>query len=88
MKITHDKYRLKRVQEEAEEFRKSFNTAASTMPELKPHISKAQDDLNPLRVLRLFQRITPEVKKYMHLYFLWKGEMLFYISRKMAFINK
>lgn len=62
LKITHDKYRLKRVAAEAEEFRKSFDTAAATMPELKPHISKAQDDLNPLRVLRLFQRITPEVR--------------------------
>lgn len=61
MKITHDKYRLKRVASELEEFRKSFETAASTMPELRPHISKAQDDLNPLRVLRLFQRVTPEV---------------------------
>ncbi|CDS14109.1 Putative DNA-directed RNA polymerase [Lichtheimia ramosa] len=60
MKITHDKYRLKRVATEAEEFRKTFNTAAATMPELKPHISKAQDDLNPLRVLRLFQKVTPE----------------------------
>ncbi|KAI8880930.1 beta and beta-prime subunits of DNA dependent RNA-polymerase [Backusella circina FSU 941] len=60
MKITHDKYRLKRVAAEAEQFRKTFDTAAATMPELKPHISKAQDDLNPLRVLRLFQRITPE----------------------------
>lgn len=62
MKITHDKYRLKRVATEAEEFRKTFNTAAATMPELKPHISKAQDDLNPLRVLRLFQKVTPEVR--------------------------
>ncbi|KAI9305749.1 hypothetical protein BJ944DRAFT_161146 [Cunninghamella echinulata] len=60
MKITHDKYRLKRVATEAEEFRKTFDSAAKTLPELKPHINKAQDDLNPLRVLRLFQRITPE----------------------------
>ncbi|ORZ16350.1 hypothetical protein BCR42DRAFT_414870 [Absidia repens] len=60
LKITHDKYRMKRVAAELEEFRKSFDTAAATMPELKPHINKAQDDLNPLRVLRLFQRITPE----------------------------
>lgn len=61
MKITHDKYRLKRVANELEEFRKSFETAAASMPEIKPHIAKAQDDLNPLRVLRLFQRVTPEV---------------------------
>ncbi|KAI8370510.1 uncharacterized protein BYT42DRAFT_502192 [Radiomyces spectabilis] len=60
MKITHDKYRLKRVAHEAEEFRKTFDAAANSMPEIKPHISKAQDDLNPLRVLRLFQRISPE----------------------------
>ncbi|KAI8635919.1 hypothetical protein BD408DRAFT_426964 [Parasitella parasitica] len=60
MKITHDKYRLKRVDAEAEQFRKTFETAAASMPEIKPHISKAQDDLNPLRVLRLFQRISPE----------------------------
>ncbi|KAI9497890.1 hypothetical protein BDB00DRAFT_755731 [Zychaea mexicana] len=60
MKITHDKYRLKRVANEAEEFRKSFNAAANTMPEIKTHIAKAQDDLNPLKVLRLFQRVTPE----------------------------
>ncbi|KAF7729475.1 hypothetical protein EC973_004455 [Apophysomyces ossiformis] len=60
MKITHDKYRTKRVAAEAEEFRKTFDNAAATMPELKAHISKAQDDLNPLRVLRLFQRVSPE----------------------------
>lgn len=60
MKITHDKYRLKRVDAEAEQFRKTFEAAAASMPEIKPHISKAQDDLNPLRVLRLFQRISPE----------------------------
>lgn len=60
LKITHDKYRVKRVATELEEFRKTFDSAVSTMPELKPHISKAQDDLNPLRVLRLFQRVTPE----------------------------
>ncbi|KAL0083699.1 hypothetical protein J3Q64DRAFT_1748787 [Phycomyces blakesleeanus] len=60
MKITHDKYRLKRVAEEAEQFRKTFENATNAMPELKAHLSKAQDDLNPLRVLRLFQRITPE----------------------------
>lgn len=60
MKITHDKYRLKRVEAEAEQFRKTFEAAAASMPDIKPHISKAQDDLNPLRVLRLFQRISPE----------------------------
>lgn len=71
MKITHDKYRLKRVAEEAEEFRKSFETAANAMPELRAHISKAQDDLNPLRVLRLFQRVIPEVNRidiYIYIY--------------------
>ncbi|KAI7872362.1 hypothetical protein BDF14DRAFT_1717191 [Spinellus fusiger] len=60
MKITHDKYRLKRLADEAEKFRKTFDNAVNGMPELKAHVSKAQDDLNPLRVLRLFQRITPQ----------------------------
>ncbi|KAI8072537.1 hypothetical protein BC940DRAFT_292818 [Gongronella butleri] len=60
LKITHDKFRQKRVAAEADEFRKTFDNASKALPELRHHINKAQDDLNPLRVLRLFQRITAE----------------------------
>lgn len=39
-------------------------------PELKPHISKAQEDLNPIRVLNLFKKIPQQVLSYSIKYFL------------------
>ncbi|KAI1321791.1 hypothetical protein EDD11_000067 [Mortierella claussenii] len=60
LRIVHEKYRAKKVAEEYEQFKSTFNNALQAAPEMKAHISKAQEDMNPLRVLNLFKAITDE----------------------------
>lgn len=57
----HEKYRAKKVAEDYEKFKDSFNNAITSTPEIKAHVNKAQEDMNPLRVLNLFKAITDEV---------------------------
>ena len=62
IKIIHDKFRAKKTTEELEKFKKSFATAIDTQKEIAVYISKAvHEDLNPLKVLDLFKRISDEV---------------------------
>lgn len=58
LKIIHEKYRAKKLSEERSFFESTFQTAVKDMREIAPHVHKAQDDLNPLRVLNLFKNIT------------------------------
>ena len=61
LKVVHEKFRQKKTEEELMEFRKTFVTAVNMGGgELAPHLGKAQEDLNPLRVLDLFRRISEE----------------------------
>jgi len=61
LKVVHEKFRQKKTEEEMLEFRRTFNTAISMgNGELAPHLGKAQEDLNPLRVLDLFRRVSDE----------------------------
>ncbi|RUS34443.1 putative RPO31-DNA-directed RNA polymerase III, 160 kd subunit [Jimgerdemannia flammicorona] len=60
LKIVHEKFRAKRTHDEHEEFKRTFDMAVATIPELKAHLNKAQEDMNPLKVLTLFQQISPE----------------------------
>lgn len=61
LKVIHEKFRQKKTEDEQLEFRKTFVTAVSMgSGELAPHLGKAQEDLNPLRVLDLFRRIPDE----------------------------
>ncbi|EFY94113.2 DNA-directed RNA polymerase III [Metarhizium robertsii ARSEF 23] len=65
LKLTHDKFSsynkstsVKKVPPVAKtQFDESFATARNGNPELSKHLHKAVEDLNPLRVLGLFQRI-------------------------------
>lgn len=60
LKITHDRFRhsgKKEVPEEVE-FKNSFVEAMKGSAELRQHVSKAQDDLNPLKVLNLFKAVS------------------------------
>ncbi|KHN97586.1 RNA polymerase Rpb1 [Metarhizium album ARSEF 1941] len=67
LKLTHDKFSsykkstsAKKVPPAAKiEFDESFFTARNDNPDLDKHLNKAMEDLNPLRVLGLFQRIRP-----------------------------
>lgn len=67
LKIVHEKFRQKKLAGEKDEFHKTFSTAVKMssgsgagLGDLKPHLHKAQEDLNPLKVLDLFKRISDE----------------------------
>ena len=64
MKIVHDKFRSKKTLKEKEEFRRTFDSALRLGggQDVNPHLNKAMDDLNPLRVLDLFRKISDEVR--------------------------
>ncbi|KAF9569256.1 hypothetical protein EC968_002626 [Mortierella alpina] len=60
LRIVHEKFRAKRALEEYEQFKSTFNNAIAAAPDMKPHIGKAHEDMNPLRVLNLFKAISDE----------------------------
>lgn len=68
LKITHDKFRAFNTSAAAKKvpppskvvFDSSFDEARRTNTDVEKHYKKAQDDLNPLRVLKLFKRISHE----------------------------
>ena len=65
LKISHDKFKAfnmstsknKVPPPSKEHFDQSFESAKQNNPEVEKHFKKAMDDLNPLRVLKLFKRI-------------------------------
>ncbi|KAK6514336.1 DNA-directed RNA polymerase III subunit [Arthrobotrys conoides] len=67
LKVIHDKFRAfnssnaaSKVPPEAKViFDKSFTEAKKTNQDLDKHIRKAMDDLNPLKVLNLFKKVSP-----------------------------
>ena len=60
LKIVHEKYRYasKRGDLEETEHKLSFTYATEHLPELKQYTQRAADDLNPMRVYYLFQRMS------------------------------
>ena len=62
LKIIHDKFRAKKTAEEMQKWKAGFQNAIGAQKELGIHLSKAvHEDLNPLKVLDLFRRISDEV---------------------------
>lgn len=62
LKIIHDKFRAKKTADEMEKWKKTFAPAIEAQKELAVFINKAvHEDLNPLKVLDLFRRISDEV---------------------------
>ena len=62
LKIIHDKFRAKKTADELEKWKLSFSAAVESQKELAIYINKAvHEDLNPLKVLDLFRRISDEV---------------------------
>lgn len=62
LKIIHDKFRAKKTADEMEKWKKTFAPAVEAQKELAVYINKAiHEDLNPLKVLDLFRRISDEV---------------------------
>lgn len=63
LKIIHDKFRAKKTAEEMERWKKTFAPAVEAQKELGMYLNKAvHEDLNPLKVLDLFRRISDEVR--------------------------
>lgn len=62
LKIIHDKFRAKKTADEMERWKKTFSSAVEAQKELGMFLKKAvHEDLNPLKVLDLFKRISDEV---------------------------
>lgn len=62
LKIIHDRFRSKKTADEMEKWKKTFTAAVEAQKELGIYIGKAvHEDLNPLKVLDLFRRISHEV---------------------------
>jgi hypothetical protein len=62
LKIIHDKFRAKKTADEMEKWKRTFASAIEAQKELGMYINKAvTEDLNPLKVLDLFKRISDEV---------------------------
>lgn len=66
LKILHEKYPSARGKQkstmESREFQSLLTEAAQGNKEMLPHLGKAQEILNPLRVLYLFKCIPDEVR--------------------------
>ncbi|KAI0307253.1 beta and beta-prime subunits of DNA dependent RNA-polymerase [Multifurca ochricompacta] len=61
LKIIHDKFRAKKTATEMEAWKKTFVSAIEAQKELSIYVNKAvHEDLNPLKVLDLFKRISNE----------------------------
>lgn len=62
LKIIHDKFRAKKTADEMEKWKRTFTHAIDAQKELALYLNKAvHEDLNPLKVLDLFRRISDEV---------------------------
>jgi len=63
LKIVHDKFRAKKSAEEMEKWKATFTNAIQQQKELAMFVGRsATEDLNPLKVLDLFRRISDEVR--------------------------
>ncbi|KAF7776405.1 hypothetical protein Agabi119p4_4798 [Agaricus bisporus var. burnettii] len=61
LKIIHDKFRAKKTAEEMEKWKKTFTKAVEAQKELSMYLNKAaHEELNPLKVLDLFRRVSDE----------------------------
>lgn len=65
LKIVHEPFRAKKVADQKIQFHKTFDNAiqfhtGTAINDIKPHLNKAQEDLNPLKCLDLFKRISDE----------------------------
>ncbi|WVF65454.1 hypothetical protein IAT40_000182 [Kwoniella sp. CBS 6097] len=60
MKISHEPYRASKMANMKEDWMATFKNAVAENQAVATHLSKAVDDLNPLKVLDLFKRVTAE----------------------------
>eukprot|EP01028_Stygiella_incarcerata_P002839 TRINITY_DN1537_c0_g1_i1.p1 TRINITY_DN1537_c0_g1~~TRINITY_DN1537_c0_g1_i1.p1 ORF type:complete len:1415 (+),score=363.19 TRINITY_DN1537_c0_g1_i1:100-4344(+) len=67
LKLLHEKYKVKGFEDGADAFVQSFEEAITHNKEVAQYLPRAQEDLNPLHVLRLFKNITHEDCDYLYL---------------------
>ncbi len=60
MKLIHEKFRGTKKLDQAREFHQEFEEAIKYNPEIKQHLNKVQEDLTPITVSRIFERIPSE----------------------------
>jgi DNA-directed RNA polymerase III subunit RPC1 len=60
MKISHEPFRATKNAGAKEEYLSAFGTAVAENKAISQHLSKAVEDLNPLKVLELFKRVSAE----------------------------
>ncbi|KAK4688347.1 DNA-directed RNA polymerase III subunit RPC1, partial [Tremellales sp. Uapishka_1] len=60
LKISHEPYRANKMADAKAEWLATFKTAVADDQAIGTHLSKAVEDLNPLKVLELFKRVTAE----------------------------
>jgi DNA-directed RNA polymerase III subunit RPC1 len=64
LKIIHDKFRSKKTLEDMEQWKKTFTSAVEAQKELGMYLNKSVfEDLNPLKVLDLFKRMSDEARE-------------------------
>lgn len=63
LKIVHERFRQKKLTDEAQQWRASFSTAVEFQQEIGRFLGvKGSEELNPLKVLDLFKRMSAEVR--------------------------
>lgn len=67
LKISHEPYRANKMAEAKSEWMATFKNAIGEDQAIATHLSKAVEDLNPLKVLELFKRVTAEVRCWIEL---------------------
>ncbi|KAG9046551.1 hypothetical protein FS837_004207 [Tulasnella sp. UAMH 9824] len=60
LRIVHEKFRAKKTHGEMEKWKETFKTAVENEKQIAPLLNRAHEDLNPLKVLDLFRRISAE----------------------------
>jgi DNA-directed RNA polymerase III subunit RPC1 len=60
LKISHEPYRSNKNAEAKQEWLSNFKSAISEQGAMATYLNKSVEDLNPLRVLELFRRVTAE----------------------------
>ena len=60
MKISHEPFRATKNAMAKEEYLSGFGTAIAENKAISQHLSRAVEDLNPLKVLELFKRVSAE----------------------------
>jgi DNA-directed RNA polymerase III subunit RPC1 len=61
MKISHEPFRANKMADAKKEWMEGFQTVIGEQQGISAHLGKAVEDLNPLKVLELFKRVSAEV---------------------------